>query len=151
MARRFACLAVVALLALILAAACSDDGDSVLTSMEGAAHQAYEIELTDEGVMLVANGVRSHLHELPSGTHTDLELFLTNAGSVEHSFDIFADEGWQDAMMRSGPIAPGESYTMQIHFHDAQVAYFRDETIEGATGRIVVGGSAEADADRGHE
>jgi hypothetical protein len=141
MPRTFALFAIGLLAAAALSTACSDEGDAVLTSMEGAAHEAYELELTDDGVMLVANGVRSPLHELPAGTHTDLELYLTNAGSAPHSFGIFADEAWQDAMVESGPIAPGESYTMQIHFHDAQVAFFRDETIEGASGRIVVGGA----------
>ena len=142
MPRPIALLAIGLLFATVLSVACSDDGDGVLTSMEGAAHEAYELELTDDGIMLVANGVRSPADEIPSGTHTDLELHLTNAGSMPHSFGIFADEAWQDAMARSGPIAPGESYTMQIHFHDAQVAFFRDETVEGASGRIVVGGAA---------
>lgn len=141
MSRPFTLL-VVGLFTVALSIACSDDGDAVLTSMEGAAHQAYELELTDEGIVLVANGVRVPAHELPSGTHTDLELYLSNVGSVPHSFGIFADEAWQEAMMESGPIAPGERYTMQIHFHDAQVAFFRDATIEGASGRLVVGGEA---------
>lgn len=142
MPRSIALLAIGLLLATMLSVACSDDGDDVLTSMAGASHQAYELELTDEGIMLLANGVRSPADEIPLGAHTDLELHLSNAGSMPHSFGIFADGGWQDAMMESGPIAPGESYTMQIHFHDALVAFFRDETIEGASGRIVVGGAA---------
>lgn len=142
MPRPIALIAISLLVAAAMSAACSDDGEDVLSSMEGAAHQAYELELTDEGIMLVANGVRSPAVELSSRTHTDLELHLTNAGSVTHSFGVFADETWQDAMMESGPIAPGERYTMQIHFHDAQVAFFRDETNEDAGGRIIVRGAA---------
>jgi hypothetical protein len=72
----------------------------------------------------------------------ELELYPTNGGGVEHSFPIYADAAWHERMMQSGPIAPGDAYTMQIHFHDPQVAYLRDETTE-ASGRIVIGGMTE--------
>jgi hypothetical protein len=131
-------LVMVALTTMVLAA-CEDE-DLNEFGAAGAHETMVEVVVHDGWFVVDGSGGAGEVAQAQIDPHNDVTFHVTNAGVEVHSFALYADAAGQDLLVETGPIPPGESAVATFHFHDVQVAYFRDNNYTGElVGELRVG------------
>ena len=128
---------------MLFAAGACDDGDLNQLGADGAHSVTYTLELGDGSITVAGSEGATLISDDPlvlgSPTHTDFTIILRNVGTQEHSLTLYADEAHTLEMSRTPTIASGEETRLVVHFHDAQEAFFADDSDPAAmSGQIVV-------------
>ena len=110
----------------LLVVGCNDEDLNQLGAA-GAQQTTIEITANDHWFAVDGDGGPGEVAQRSIHSHNDVTFQVTNAGSVVHSFALYADAEGRGLLVRTEPIPPGGSAVARFHFHDAQVAYFQDD------------------------
>lgn len=125
-------------LALLVVVGCNDE-DLNQMGAAGAHQTTIEVTAYDHWFLVDGAGGAGELAQKDIHAHNDVTFHVTNAGSVTHSFALYADAERQSLLVRTEPIPPGGSAEARFHFHDPQVAYFQDDDhADGMMGELHV-------------
>ena len=125
-------------LALVVVVGCNDE-DLNQMGAAGAHQTTVTITAYDHWFVVDGDGGPGVVAQRSIPLHNDVTFRVTNAGEAVHSFALYADAEGEGLLVRTEAIPPGGSAVATFHFHDAQVAYFRDDNHAGEmTGELHV-------------
>ncbi len=123
---RFGAVVVLTSVLALVVVGCNDE-DLNQMGATGAHLTTVTVTAYDHWFVVDGDGGPGEVAQRSIHLHNDVTFRVTNAGEAVHSFALYADAEGQGLLVRTEAIPPGGSAVATFHFHDAQVAYFRDD------------------------